>query len=515
MFLLEHKKFLLWVIVFFFGGCHSAIRELSEIEPNDATRIAQKIGALTILTGSIASAKDEDFFELKLKRDEVVQLRFAVEKGAGVYAVSLLDERKKEISSFRTKKKKTGPWMIHPNLGSKVFVRVRSRDSFHPTKYFMVLLKARATFNEAEPNDSLNRASTLVNNGIVQGTLSPKAMHLERKDSEVDWYRLVHKSIDGKPIAVSAYVTPLANVDLSLEIFDVRGRQIMFVDNFGEGEHEEFFQIRLEKPHELFLKLTGKGVFTKRFLSYEINTEVAPLQPNSSYEPNDSLGQAVLFAEEIEEIRGRVDNSQDLDVYKIKINQIDGALLNLILYPGKNQDLDLEILDRLGKLVASSAIKGREEIESIVNLLVYQETLYARVTPRRNSPMGEYVLKRYYRPYLEGLEKEPNDDPSRSTSMVMEKLYSGYLSQHSDVDYFSFNVYEAWNYQLEVMGAPNTLYFVEVLDSEGKTLEQAENDESRLSLSMALSRGTYFIKIGLLGESEINSDEVYRLKLSQ
>ena len=499
-------------------SCVAGEKEIREMEPNDGLRVAQDVPLSTVVQGVLASAKDVDMYKLQLNPAEVTELSFRLEQAMSVYEVNLVDDRGRKIVSTLFEKGATGERLIHPNMGGKrkLYIEVRSKDFFHPENYFIYVRRAEGAFSEAEPNGSLTSASSLVNNGTLNATLSPLKPGASEGVSEKDWYRISYKAMNDTSVAVSAYVTPIEGVDIQLHVKDVQGRSVFLLDNNGVGEPEEFFNIRLREPYEAFIELTGSGVFKSDFMPYEINTEVSPfLPPNTSFEPSDSMNQSILFTEEVEEIESRVDFSGDVDFFEIDVNQVDGALLNLVLYPGKEQDLSFEIIDGLGDKVTYSDIEGMEKIESIANLLVYQEKLYAKVTPKADSAIGTYKIKRYYRPYQEGLEKEPNDNVNQSMSIQKEKLYSGYLSREDDIDYFSFNIYEKGHYQLEVMGVSGTEYKVIVMEQDLETITEMENTDSRADISLALDKGTYFVQLSLLLGSEVKSDEIYRIRFSE
>lgn len=193
-------------------------------------------------------------------------------------------------------------------------------------------------------------------------------------------------------------------------------------------------------------------------------------------EPNNQTAQATRFGRGHPvsgKLGKRLSKSQsDLDWYRVQIDANGPQSLRLDVSAIPNIDIQVELYDQLGGLLATVDATGKGGNETLTNwpvapgthYVLIREVMEAGFVPTENIT-DSYQLKVDWRPLEEGWEREPNDSERQANRLELGATTRGFLSTPTDTD--SFRV-DAPAGQLEglVSGVPGVSLAVEIRTPE-------------------------------------------------
>lgn len=179
--------------------------------------------------------------------------------------------------------------------------------------------------------------------------------------------------------------------------------------------------------------------------------------------------------------RGKIDPENDVDYYRLVIEQ--PAVLTVSLSGVDGMDLQLELLDASGTLVAKSDRGGARIKEGIPNAgltpgnyaLVVKQYKKKPVRTRKGKKAAEpdpgpapvYELTAQLVDVPKGAEREPDDDRGTANDLIVADNVTGYIGWTGDRD--------VWKLSVETL-SDNNLLDVQVSAVEGIALELEISD---------------------------------------
>ncbi len=169
--------------------------------------------------------------------------------------------------------------------------------------------------------------------------------------------------------------------------------------------------------------------------------------PTKEIEPNNEPKSATpLFRDSsINGLIGRRVSSKesDRDWYRFEIKDQGPQQLRAKLTGVANMDTTLELFDAMAGRITGADSAGKDGGETITNwtldpgqyFLMVREMWQVDVPPTENVT-DPYHLKINWRPFEQGWEMEPNDQPSHASPLGANEKLRGYLGAVNDVDHF-------------------------------------------------------------------------------
>ncbi len=169
---------------------------------------------------------------------------------------------------------------------------------------------------EVEPNNTPEAATKLLPDSVISGQLGRR---ISSRESDRDWYRIEVRGVG--PQALRARLTPVPNMDVTLELFDATGGHITGSDSSARGGGEAISQW-VVTPGGFFLLVRevwedGATPTENVTDSYTLSAQWAPFNREQwELEPNDDHLKAHPLTAGAS-ISGFIGGSRDQDCYKV------------------------------------------------------------------------------------------------------------------------------------------------------------------------------------------------------
>ncbi len=210
-----------------------------------------------------------------------------------------------------------------------------------------------------EPNNDLQHARDI--SGIEGTWLGLSSRSLDKPSEGIqndrDFYKIHVNSLFRILTIDLRYQHYLGNIDLYL--LDSQGKIIY--KSVLSSRDDEFMKIKLEKSGDYYILVDGsnKGNFYDLMFKTEISEE-----NDDAYEDNDQIKKAFDLSEQkghwLSEGLGEGVAGDD-DYYKVSIKSGATRILVDLRYLAQFGDIDLQVLNSQGKVVASSSNTGNDE----------------------------------------------------------------------------------------------------------------------------------------------------------
>ena len=168
---------------------------------------------------------------------------------------------------------------------------------------------------EREPNNAFETPTRISSNKTVTGFIGKRE---SKTMPDSDYYLVDERPTPTGGDVVTATVTGIPNMDLSLWLYDLEGHQIAIADSGGTGHGETLLNHRVQKPVVVAVRqeLGPKQSPVENVSdSYSLNVRLGEPPPNSETEPNDTPPDASPINAN-QNVTGRLTNPKDIDCYR-------------------------------------------------------------------------------------------------------------------------------------------------------------------------------------------------------
>jgi hypothetical protein len=233
-------------------------------------------------------------------------------------------------------------------------------------------LAGRVPSEESEPNNEPAQANPLASGKPVRGQIGKR---LNREQSDRDFYRIPHGQRPDEARTISAKVSGIPNMDLTLELYDAKGQRIAHGDGSGPGGPEALPNVHVD-GQEYFVCVrevwvSGRPPTENVTDQYVLQVDWAPVSKSEEVEPNDSAETATPLPIGGSR-RGFLGRRGDVDHYRlsgtaggtvtIEVSGVPGTTLRLRLWqpgtPARDVDAHLGRAPRPTQ-VAESPVPGQ------------------------------------------------------------------------------------------------------------------------------------------------------------
>ncbi len=480
----------------------AACGPMREVEPNDSHQQATQLKAGRKRVGTIANAKDQDWYRLDVVSEGALSAKIGGIRDID-FALSFFDRERREIKSVDEATVGGDEQFLDLGVAPGVYYLVvsnKNEKADNPTQNYELLTRLdAASGKEREPNDTALSAQSVSAGGVVRGHYWPTRSLLSEdpEAGEEDWFS-VEVARPGL-FLLNIDVSEVPKVDPILEVYDTNGYKLKEVDAGGVGEGESLRNFGVRGPGKFLLRLRSKyKTAGNPDVPYDLMTELLPYQGRTEFEPNDQRADATPF--ELDSIQGTVAPVGDFDWYKISIATDGRFLLRADLSGVPGLDLVLTLKDSLGNDFSVADNAGKEQPEVLTGWGVAKGDYFLTVAEKsgkKADARDPYTLTKKLIGWQAGLEWELNDSTATVQSLKVGESVDGYFAPKGDVDWYEFNVYQKGIVELESTGVINVASVLTLFDQEYKELASASAAKpgDPVLLSRELDRGTYAVSL--------------------
>jgi hypothetical protein len=365
-----------------------------EIEPNDSGEVATVLALGATVRGKIEPDNDADYYRI------AVTQRGTLAVTTNLVDADLTVDIEDSTGAVIAKSDRGGTRVREgvPNLGVApgqytVIVRKKQppppkrrrgrRPPPEPKPSPPVAYELAATFavpaanTEREPDDDRGTANDLIVGDTAQGFIG--------WSGDEDIWKLSIEALSEKN-SIAIEVGAVEGVQLALQLADGIGRPLL-VRKAPKGQPLVVRNVLPVVPAggPPFHYLAISGDRSNPETAYSVRVTAKPVEPDQEAEPNDTSEKPMAFPPD----RTRVDGvwtAGDVDHYAIAPDAAPRTL-DLALAPA-DVDLSLELLVD-GKVIATSAEKGKGTAEKLSGAVPANATAIVRVKSARASASGE------------------------------------------------------------------------------------------------------------------------------
>ncbi len=369
-----------------------------ESEPNDRALQAGSITPGGVVTGHYYPSRnllaeeneflEEDWFRISVHQDGMYLLNVDVSEvpkvdavleiyGPNAYKIKEIDAggvgEAEVLRGFGIR----GPVHYYLRLRSK---SKHAANAFIPYQILTELIPYRGT-REFEANDQRLEATPFARDSI-QGTIAPAG--------DVDWYKISIES--DKRSLLSAQVSGVAGLDLTLQVCDEIGRPLRTIDNRGKEHPETLTGIGVSGGDYYLVVAEKSGKRSDARSGYTLTHGVVDYPEGLEFELNDSSGSAQVI-EVGRSIDGYIAPKGDQDYYSFNVYQESEIVLEAtgVL----NVELELELFDQDGESVGAQTGERPGEPVRLVRTIeigTYTARLKA-ASPEHNNIRDKYTFR--------------------------------------------------------------------------------------------------------------------------
>ncbi|MBI5480202.1 MAG: serine/threonine protein kinase [Deltaproteobacteria bacterium] len=215
----------------------------------------------------------------------------------------------------------------------------------------------RVPGEESEPNNEPAQANPLASGKPVRGQIGKR---LNREQSDRDFFRIPRGVRPDEGRTVSARVSGIPNMDLTLELYDTRGQRIAHGDGAGPGGPEALPNVHVDgQEYYLCVRevwVSGRPPTENVTDQYVLQADWAPVSKAEEVEPNDSAEAATPLPIGGSR-RGYLGRRADVDHYRVtgtaggiiavEVSGVQGVILRLRGWqPARpSRDVDARLAD--------------------------------------------------------------------------------------------------------------------------------------------------------------------------
>ncbi|MFA6094056.1 MAG: hypothetical protein WCU88_12130 [Elusimicrobiota bacterium] len=331
-----------------------------ELEPNDSALQASPIRLGETLRGHyfpkqnlLAQEKDfieDDWLKIKVEQSGLFQLNIDVSEVPGVDPILEIYD----VNAYKIKEVDTGgvgePESLR-NFGIRgpveytLRLRSKTKAGSEEIEYGIVTeLLPYEGKNEFEPNDQRVEATPFEKDAI-EGTIAPAG--------DADWYKISGSTQDGRKI-LRAVLSPVAGMDLKLDVYDEVGTPLLSIDNMGKEQPEILAGLGLTGSDRYLVVSEKSGKASDNRKNYRLTRELVPAAAGLEFESNDSsaTAQGIKVGESVD---GYYAPKGDADWYEFNVYQ--KGIVNADIAGVINVRPALTLYDQESKEIASAAGK--------------------------------------------------------------------------------------------------------------------------------------------------------------
>lgn len=515
--IIEKTKGLTLLFPFLIAACGPA----REREPDDSYQQATALKAGRTAVGTVANAKDEDWYRVDIAGDGVLSAKLGGIRDED-FVVAAYDKDRREL--VRMDETTVGGDEQLQGLGVSagvyyLVVSNKNPTANNPTQEYRLVTKLEpAAGRERQPNFTALTAQPLDAGGVVRGWYWPtRNLLVEDPQAQgVDHWFAVDVQKQGL-FLLNADISEVPKVDPVLEVYDTNGYKLTSVDQGGIGEGESLRSFGVRGPAKYLLRLRSKyDNAGNADVPFDLMTELLPYQGRTEFEPNNQRADATPL--ELDSIQGTIAPAGDSDWYKLSITTEAKQLLRLDLTGVPGMDLALALKDDLGNDLLTVDNMGREQPEVLTGYGVTKGDYYAVVTEksgRKSDGRDSYAMTKKVIPWQEGLEWEPNESTATVQGMKVGDSADGYFAPKGDEDWYEFNVYQKGPIELDLTGMINVTPTLTLFDQEYKELAAASAPKSGepVTLTRELDRGTYAVRLRPSDPAQNNVRDKYSFRI--
>jgi hypothetical protein len=358
-----------------------------------------------------------------------------------------------------------------------------------------------------EPGNNTMATAQTINPARYAGTVNYWISGVIRKANEVDYYKI---DVDGQ---LSLYFTgnlpSYPNLNMSVKLIKSdsitvvkswigtsgvsvnlpRGTYYVAIDGVGDKDP-------LTTGYSDYGSLGGYGLTIAGYYCETVN------------EPNDAQYIAAPFSLNSSINAAIIPN--DIDYYKIEVSSSGTDYELNVALTGLTADIDMQLFNSGGTLVASSALGGTSnEFISVVQPIV--GTYYLKLYGYNGAITSNcYTLNNEYKYNPCPSSNEPNESTAAATNLVLQNSIQGAITSSTDVDYYKIVFPMAGMLTLNLSDLYVDIDLQLLNSSFTQVASSANGGTSNEAITYAVPvAGTYYIKV--FGYNGVNSRRCYTL----
>lgn len=491
-----------------------------EAEPNDSYQQATALKLGRAAKGTMATAKDQDWYRVDAVGEGVISVRLGGIRDAD-FSLTWLDADRRELKRVDETTVGGDEQALDLGVSAGTYFLVVANGNEQAANaeqvYELNTSFESATGLEREPNDAALSAQPLEAGGLVKGHYWPTRRPVadDPEAVEEDWYAV---SVAGAGLfLLNVSVSEVPKVDAVLEVYDTNGYKLKELDAGGVGEGESLRSFGVRGPGKFLLRLRSKYKNAGNpDAAYDLLTELLPYQGRTEFEPNDQRADATPL--ELDSITGTISPAADQDWYKVTSSTAGRFLLRAELPGLPGMDLALSLRDGVGNELALVDNMGKEQPEILTGWGLSAGEHYLVVTEKSGKKADSrqtYELLKRVAPWQEGLEWEPNNSSGTTQFLKVGDSVDGYFAPKGDEDWFEFNLYQKGVVVIELTGVINAAPSITLFDQEYAELGNvaAPKAGEPVSLERELDRGTYAVRLKPADAAQNNVRDKYSLRI--
>jgi hypothetical protein len=331
-------------------------------------------------------------------------------------------------------------------------------------------------------------------------------IHHPEQKNDIDFYK-IRGLTPGASYRIT--VTPVPEADLILKVYQANGKPLFSVNEKGRGESEVLWEFRPRSDQEI-LSIESRQGFND-IIPYVINLTRKETS-NEEDEPNNNEVQAVTINLDSEK-KGYIAPSTDIDFYHITFPDARTYDFSVRIEALSNLDLNFNLINKkTGELkMINSNDWGGEEIFPYLSSSKgdYYLRISGKVSGSNIKEPVYYLSIPRFKPDLSSdevyTEREFNDTPDKSTTLINETETEGCIFPLKDEDWYAFELYKKpLTADLSVSKVKQLDLKIDIFDSSHQLLHTINKYGKAMSeqISLNLDQGRYFVKISA-GDSSL------------
>lgn len=454
-------------------------RHPQETEPNDSFDTAVKIEQNSVVTGTISSDSDQDYYTFDCTQEGRISIDLTSLKGIN-HQITLyrkLDGNQAILKRIDDSRKSSPEYMpVFGVMPGTYFVKIShgERDTAKGSeeiRYELTLAPFSApegTSVEYEPND-LPRIATPLDSGVpLAGYYSPSFNKLndkgDEKYREYDYFSFEVSPSQAGGFIADFTVSGVPGVDSIITLFGPNGFPLNESDSGEISAGESIVGQGLNRSGTYTLRLAVKNYASNNQTPYILNFTAAKADSSIEMERNDEITSANIMRAQT--VRGRIFPEGDIDYYTYLAGD-DPHFVSVKLVPAEGVNCRVHMYDAAGEKLFEVDNEGPGMAEVFPGIFTT-----GRMFIQVEAFAGELGADKYYTlsvertAYQDDVEFEPNDFKEGATPIENSIMY-GYTSYPGDTDFFLVSTEDREQISFRVSGIKGASATVSVTDNLG------------------------------------------------
>jgi hypothetical protein len=461
-----------------------------EREDNDSLMEANTIILDGTMNGQLASSDDQDFYQVDIDSAGLITIELDVptSSNSDIFRLSVRNAEGAEIARYHTGQDKT--YLVAAPDAGRYYVEVGTAmtNAFDSGTYGITLSHSSGSNNnyELESNNTPNTANPIELGQAVTGQLA--------SEIDEDLYRFSVGEIGLLDISM-AVPTDSWQAYFRLTLLDANGSPLAR-QSMGRDQVVEF-----STPYagDYFLQVSGEEHYLETDNYTFTASHTATSLEGLEIEGNDSIENANSLALG-QNIAGQLVTIDDVDFYAVEVDTSGHLQINLNVVSTNYYDdhFAIKVLNSEGLRLEQWQSWQDDSFSVTVHSAGIYYIAMSNNMDRYNSGAYEISVDHIAEPII-GQEVENNDSLQNATPIDPGNPITGYLIDRDDRDVFSFDVDSPSALQLNLTSlignSSQTRYFLQLLDSEGKTLANFHVQDNSIFYAAAPEAGLYYLEV--------------------